>query len=127
MKPADASEPGAGASPSVRLYHGTDLASANDIQAHGLDAARAAAFNGSGDFWATTDLAAADVFAQVNPANGVPARLAFDLPLAVLHGLLGSPGPAALQHGNDLYQFLPRGFPTLNRHMTNLQVASPVP
>lgn len=69
--------------PLIHLYHGTDAASANAIIANGLDAAAAAAFNGSGEFWATKDQTTADWFAMTNPANGQPARLEFDLPLPI--------------------------------------------
>jgi hypothetical protein len=94
---------------------------------HGLDQAAAAAFNVSGEFWATADQSVADTFAQVNPAGGVPARLDFDLPLRILVALLSSAPPRAYQHGDDDYEFLPTGFVLLNAHMANSQVVSPVP
>jgi hypothetical protein len=94
---------------------------------NGLDQARAAAFNEGGEFWATTDLAMANTFAQVNPAGGIPTRLDFDVPVAVLAALLGANPPQAYQHGNDVYEFLPPGFLLLNLHMANRQVVSPVP
>jgi hypothetical protein len=120
-------DPGTGTSGTIRLHHGTDLASANDIALNGLDGARAAAFNGSGEFWATVDVAMADTFAQVNPAGGPPARLDFDLPVAVLVALLTANPPRAYQHGPDVYELLPAGFPSLNAHMIHRQVVSPVP
>jgi len=123
----EAPESGAGAARVIRLHHGTDLGSANDIDANGLDAARAAAFNGGGEFWATVDVAVADMFAQVNPASGIPARLDFDLPVTVLAALLTVNPPRAYQHGADVYEFLPTAFATLNAHMTNRQVLAPVP
>ncbi len=82
---------GAGESGILRLYHGTDRASATDIALNGLDGNRAAAFNGSGEFWATVDVAMADTFAFVNPAGGIPARFDFDLPVAVLVGAADRP------------------------------------
>jgi hypothetical protein len=95
-----------------------------------VDHARAAAFNVSGEFWATTSAADAETFAQVNPAGGVPARYSFDLPLQVLQALLSASLPRAYQHttsGVDWYEFLPSSFQQLNRHMTNREVVSPVP
>src|SRR2546423_12779527 len=83
----------------IRLHHGTDENSANDILHNGLDQARAASQNVTGEFWATTDAADAEVFAQVNPAEGTPARYSFDLSLQGLAALLGSTPPRAYQHG----------------------------
>jgi hypothetical protein len=116
-----------GPQPLVRLHHGTDLLSAIDLRDNGLDQARAAAFNATGEFWATTDLAMADTFAQVNPAGGIPARFDFDVPQAVLDALLGAHPPQAYLHGNDVFEFLPVSFPMLNQQMMNRQVISPVP
>src|SRR5215207_2636302 len=101
----------------LRLHHGTDEASANALLLHGVDQTQAAAFNLSGEFWATTSSADADAFAQVNPAGGPPARLSFDIPLWALQALLSSSPPRAYQHttsGVDWYEFLPSGFPLLN-------------
>jgi hypothetical protein len=111
----------------LRLHHGTDLNGAQDIMSTGLNQAQAAAFNVSGEFWATTDVADADVFATVNPAGGVPARYSFDLPEQVLLLLLRSAPPRAYQASTQEYEFLPASFPILNRHMTNRQIVSPVP
>lgn len=116
--------------PYIRLHHGTDETSARDLLLHGIHQARAAAFNMSGEFWATTAAAEADGFALVNPAGGVPARFSFDLPLGVVQAFLGSHPPRAYRHstaGVDWYEFLPGGFPLLNRHRTNAQVVCPVP
>jgi len=123
----EAPESGVGAAGTIPLHHGTDLGSANDIAVNGLEVARAAAFNGGGEFWATVDVAMADLFAQVNPAGGLPARLDFELPVAVLEALLTSNPPQAYQHGADVYEFLPTAFATLNAFMANRQVVSPVP
>lgn len=126
MDTADRSDAPSAEEP-VRLHHGTDVASATDILNGGLDPAKAAAFNVSGEFWATTDVAGADTFAQVNPAAGVPARFDFNLPRRVLAALLSSVPPMAYQHGADNYEFLPASFPDLNRYMANRLVVSPVP
>ncbi len=111
----------------IRLYHGTDFASAVDIRDNGVDEARAALFNGNGEFWATTNPGTADVMAQVNPSAKQPARLEFDFPVAVLQELLSLlPLQVFLIGGEDL-QFLPPAFPLLNRYMANRRVISPVP
>jgi hypothetical protein len=118
---------GRASSKSLRLHHGTDEDSANDILNNGLDRAKAASQNVTGEFWATANPADADTFAQVNPAGGIPARYSFDLPLSVLGALLSANPPQAYQHGTDWYEFLPGSYPTLNRHMAARQVVSPVP
>lgn len=127
---ARSAHPEVSSGPDIRLHHGTDQNSANDLLLHGVDQAQAAAFNVSGEFWATTSAADADTFAQVNPAGGVPARYSFDLPLWVLQVLLTANPPRAYRHttsGVDWYEFLPSSFPLLNQHMANRQVVSPVP
>jgi hypothetical protein len=116
--------------PTIRLHHGTDEDSANDLLLHGVQQAPAALFNVSGEFWATSSAADAETFAQANPAGGVPARFSFDLPLWVLQALLNVTLPRAYQttdSGVDWYEFLPSSFPLLNQHMANRQVVSPVP
>jgi hypothetical protein len=106
----------------IRLHHGTDLASGNDILRHGLDAARAASYNGSGEFWATADPATADWFAKSNPATGTPARFSFGLPEPALQRLLARRPFVVHQHSPDDYEFLPASFPDLNAHMANKQI-----
>lgn len=54
----------------IPLYHGTDVLSANDILLNGLDAAKAASYNGGGEFWASADIRVADWFARTNPSGG---------------------------------------------------------
>lgn len=111
----------------LRLHHGTDLNSALDIMHNGLDQTNAAALNVSGEFWATTDQNMADVFAQVNPTGGQPARLDFDIPLQVVLDLIAAIPPQAIRDGEDVYEFLPSSYAVLNQHLTNRQVVSPVP
>ena len=116
--------------PAIRLHHGTDENSAADILLHGLEQGQASVFNVSGEFWATTSAADAEIFAQVNPVGGVPGRYSFDLSLEVLRDLMTATSPRAYQHttsGVDWYEFLPSSFPLLNQHMANRQVVSPVP
>jgi hypothetical protein len=108
------------------LHHGTDLDSANDLLANGLDSAKAAAYNVSGEFWATTNPQTANTFAQVNPAGGPPARFDFDIPVDVLQTLLAETPPVAYPHGTDWFEFLPACFADINQHRTNQQVV-PLP
>jgi RHS repeat-associated protein len=49
------------------LYHGTDLDSARDIVARGLDSNTARELGGGDVFWTTTSLSDAELFAVVNP------------------------------------------------------------
>lgn len=114
----------------IRLHHGTDVKSANTLLRHGVDQTQAAAFNVTGEFWATTNATDAETFAQVNPAGGVPRRFSFDVPLWVLQTLLTANPPQAVRHtssGVDWYEILSGGFPLLNQHMMDGQVVSPVP
>jgi hypothetical protein len=127
---AQAVLPEAPTGPVIRLHHGTDESSANDLLQHGAQQAQAAVFNVSGEFWATTSAADAETFAQVNPAGGVPARFSFDPPLWVPQTLLSASPPGAYQHttsGVVWYEFLPDSFPLLNQHAANREVVSPVP
>ena len=82
----------------VRLFHGTDLACANDLLQSGVDEQKAAAWNGSGEFWACTDPARADWFALSHPNSPPAARFEFDLPEAVLQALLVRDPPVVNQH-----------------------------
>jgi hypothetical protein len=110
----------------VVLYHGTDAVSANDILNHGVHAAKAAHYNGVGEFWATTDSQAADWFAKANPANGSPARLSFEVPQATLRSLVTSRPVLARTDGQGTYEFLPASFLILNQQMTGKQVMAVV-
>jgi hypothetical protein len=112
----------AAAGSSITLYHGTDWASALDIQQNGLSLASAQAARGTGEFWATDDLQDADWFALSNNANGPPARLEFEMSAVVLIQLLAAiPAHAQFHQGIGL-EFFPASFPTLNQHMRNKQV-----
>ena len=110
--------------PAIRLHHGTDEDSSTELIQHGVDQGRAAVFNVSGEFWATTGVADADMFARVNPAGGVPARYSFDIPLWVLRALLNADPPRAYQQstaGVEWYEFSRTSFAILNQYMTNRQ------
>jgi hypothetical protein len=107
----------ADAKASLTLYHGTDFVSATDIENNGLNRATAQNAGGEGDFWATNDTLEADVFAQVNPANGQPVRLEFELAASVLVELIArDPAQAQIYH-RDGIRFFATSFAILNRHM----------
>jgi hypothetical protein len=111
---------------SIRLHHGTDQGSATDLLQSGVNQQHAAAWNGSGEFWATTSHRRAEWFALSHPASPPAARFEFDLPESVLLVLLQLNPPGAIHHAPDDYEFLPGSHALLNRHMTNTRVA-PVP
>ena len=106
----------------MRFYHGTDWASAEDLRDNGLDESKAAHYNGSGEFWATTDPIVATWFAHGNPANGIPARFEFDLSDQVFQRLLTAPSPGVVVQVPNAYEFLPESFELVNLHMSNQQI-----
>ena len=93
---------------------------------NGVNQAAAAFWNGSGEFWATTDPARALWFALSHPNSPPAALFAFDLPEQVLLALLAMAPPVVAQHGATDYEFLPPSFAQLNAAMLNRQVI-PVP
>jgi hypothetical protein len=109
----------------VRLYHGTDLASALDIVNNGVNRAKAAGWNASGEFWATVKPDDADLFALTAP--GTPARVEFDFPEAVLALMADDSPPRAVWQDDQNVEFLPASFGELNRHATSWSIVSPVP
>jgi hypothetical protein len=122
-------ETGESESPSpqtVRFFHGTDAISAQAILQNGLDASLAARYNGSGEFWATTDLTTADWFARTNPANGVPVLFEFTLSEQVFQHLVQQRPRVVIVHSSQDCEFLPPSFDLLNRHMTGQRVV-PLP
>jgi hypothetical protein len=110
----------------VRLHHGADLTSANNILQHGIDEQQAAVWNGSGEFWTTTNHVHAEWFARSNPNSPPAACFEFDLPGAVLQVLLQMHPPGARYQAPNDYEFLPPGYALLNQHLANPQVV-PVP
>src|SRR5437868_4304979 len=110
----------------VRFHHGTDLTSANDLLQNGVNQQHAAAWNGSGEFWATSDHQRAKWFALSHPSSPPAACFEFDLPESVLVMILQMSPPGATQHGPNDCEFLPASHGLLNQHMTNKQVI-PVP
>jgi hypothetical protein len=77
-----------------------------------LDAGKAARYNASGEFWATTEIGIAEWFAKSNPA-GNPAIYAFELSEAVIQALVNSAAKAVFAHAAGVgidYEFLPASF-----------------
>jgi hypothetical protein len=111
---------------SVRFHHGTDQTSANDLLQNSVNQLHAAAWNGSGEFWATNDRHRAEWFARSHPGSPPAACFEFDLPESVLLVILQMNPPGAIHHGPNDYEFLPASHALLNQHMTTKQV-SPVP
>ena len=111
---------------SFHFHHGTDQTSANDLLQNGVNQQQAAAWNGSGEFWATSDHQVAEWFALSNPSSPPAACFEFALPEAVLLVILQMNPPGALHHAPDNYEFLPASHALLNQHMANRQVV-PVP
>src|SRR5438132_4344929 len=111
---------------SIRFHHGTDQTSANDLLQKGVNQQDAAAWNGSGEFWATGDHHRAEWFALSHPSSPPAACFEFDLPDAVLLVILQMNPPGAIYHAPNDYEFRPVSYTLLNQHMTNKQVA-PVP
>jgi hypothetical protein len=122
---ATAELPGHQASPRLlRLHHGTDLGCATDLLQNGVDAQSAAAWNGSGEFWATTDHARAEWFARSHPNSPPACCFEFDLPEPVLQVLLQIHPLAARHHAPNDYEFLPPSHALLNQHMVNQQLVA---
>ena len=117
---ANANEPGQPVPTGfIRFHHGTDLASATDLLVNGVSQQHAAAWNGSGEFWATTDHDRAEWFALSHPNSPPAACYEFDLPESVLLAMLNSTPPTVRNPLPGDFEFLPTGFGLLNQHMTN--------
>ena len=110
----------------TRFHHGTDQTSAKDFFQNGISQQNAAAWNGSGEFWATSEHRRAEWFARSHPSSPPAACFEFELPVAVLLVILQMNPPAARRHAPDDYEFLPGCHALLNQHMTNKQI-TPVP
>lgn len=122
---ASAHQPEEGTSQrSIQLHHGTDQICANDLLQNGVNPQHAAAWNGSGEFWATSDRQRAEWFALSHPSSPPAACFEFDLPESVLLFILRMNPPGAIHHVPNDYEFLPASHALLNQHMTNKQVAS---
>lgn len=110
----------------IRFHHGTDQASANDLLQNGVNQSHAAAWNGSGEFWATIDHHRAEWFALSHPSSPPAACFEFDLPESALLIILQMSPPVARLHAPNDYEFLPASHGLLNQHLTNKLVV-PVP
>jgi hypothetical protein len=106
----------------IRFHHGTDQASASDLVQNGVDEQSAAAWNGSGEFWATTDHHRAEWFGLSHPDSPPAVCFEFDLPELVLASILQMNPPTAIRHGQTDYEFLPASQVLLNQHMANQQI-----
>src|SRR5712691_1949557 len=95
---------------SIHFHHGTDLTSANDLLQSGVKHQHAAAWNGSGEFWATSDHRRAEWFALSHPNSPPAACFEFDLPESVLMVILQMNPPGAKHHAPDDYEFLPGSY-----------------
>jgi hypothetical protein len=100
--------------------------SANDLLHIGVNHLHAAAWNGSGEFWATSDHHRAEWFGLSHPNSPPAACFEFDLPEAELLVVLRMDPPAVIRHLPNDYEFLPNSHALLNQHMTNRRVV-PVP
>src|SRR5258707_10894369 len=101
---ASAHQPEEGSLPRpIRFHHGTDQTSANDLLQNGVNQQHAAAWNGSGEFWATKDHRRAEWFALSHPNSPPAACFEFDLPESVLLAILQMNPPVAIQHGPNDY------------------------
>lgn len=108
----------------IRLHHGTDQTSANDLLLGGVNQQQAAVWNGSGEFWATVEHRRAEWFALSHPSSPPAACFEFDLAESVLLALLQMIPPAAIRHGRDDYEFLPASHALLNQNMSNRRVVA---
>ncbi len=106
----------------IRFHHGTDINGANDLLQNGVDQQQAAAWNGSGEFWATTSHQRAEWFARSHSNSPPAACFEFDLPDAALTAILQMNPAVALRHGQDDYEFLPASHGMLNQQMINEQI-----
>jgi hypothetical protein len=109
---------------SIRFHHGTDQTSANDLLQNGVDQQHAAAWNGSGEFWATSDHGRAEWFALSHPSSPPAACFEFDLSGSVLRVILQMNPPGVIHHAANDYEFLPASYLLLNQHMTSKRVVS---
>lgn len=77
-------------SETVRLYHGTDEESAISIINDGANVELARRAGDDGHLWTTTSSGDAELFAQVNPANGKPVLVQMDVPIDTIQACLQS-------------------------------------
>src|SRR5437660_12024589 len=120
---ASAHQPEEGTSQrSIRFHHGTDQDSAHALLQNGVNQQHAAACNGSGEFWATSDHHRAEWFALSHPTSPPAACFEFDLPGSMLVVPLQMNPPGVMHHAPYDWEFLPGGHALLNHRMTNKQI-----
>ena len=110
----------------IRFHHGTDILCGKDLLQNGVDEQSAAAWNGSGEFWATCDTGRAEWFGRSHPKSPPAACFEFDLYESVVLTILQMNPPGAIHHAPHDYEFQPGSYDLLNQHMMNKQVV-PVP
>jgi hypothetical protein len=109
----------------VRLYHGTDLASALDIKECGVDYHHIQKAKGHGEFWATTsETAAAQCsyccpYALDNPDDYTGAVVSFDLSSKAVEACMDA---GSLVYDDVIIQFNRKSFRVLNDGMQNVSV-----
>lgn len=108
----------------IRLHHGTDQGSAQNLVRHGVDPRQAAVWNGSGEFWASTDHRRAVWFALSHPNSPPAACFKFEQPESLVVSIMQISPPGALLHLPDDYEFLPVSHPLLSQHMASKQLVS---
>lgn len=76
--------------------------------------------NGCFAFWTTTELDIAHQYATINPVQGEPAILGFEIPLSILgHCLSSVPSLAEEDVLDKAIGFWPDSFVIMNQAMTN--------
>lgn len=105
----------------IRLFHGTDAQSADNIAKHGLSALGAGEFNAAGEFWASPKSNYAYWFAKTNP-RGIEeiALVSFEIPKKVLRYIFKN--NLGHKHSPVEFEFTPASFKLINSHMTNAKV-----
>ena len=108
----------------IRFRHGTDLASANDLHQNGVNQQKAAAWNGSGEFWASLDHGRAEWFARSHPNSPPAVCFEFDLPEPVFEFILRMKPLGVRHHAPNDFEFLPPSYAILNENMVNRQTVA---
>jgi len=109
----------------IRLYHGTDKESAEDILRNGLNSSRSSEFNSSGEFWASPSDKYAYWFAKTNPRELEEiAIVSFEIPKSVFSLILKNPR-LVTRHSHMELEFLPKSFDILNKNMQSPKIDTP--
>lgn len=105
----------------LRLYHGTDAASAESIRTSGVSLESAAEFGGR-EFWMTTVPTTAWTFATSRIMGGKSCVLSADVSVEAISYCLQEDW-ASIQMDNYSIMFEPQSFEILNDAMKNLTVS----